>query len=62
MANIRRDVPIYIYVGTEDTLSTVADALLLRRSIYGIRKFLILEDFTHGSFTKMTAENYYFFE
>ena len=60
MANIRRDVPIYAYVGTEDNLSTVADAQLLRRSIYGIREFTILEDFTHGSFTTMTSENTYF--
>ena len=26
LTNIRRDVPIYVYVGTKDTLSTVADA------------------------------------
>lgn len=44
--NIRK-VPIILYVGTNDTFSTVQDAFYLIKNVATVQKMYVVENFDH---------------
>jgi hypothetical protein len=58
--DIDDSIPIHIYVGKDDDISTVKDAQWLRDSVKGVMKYQELDGFGHTDFLSVKFEKAWF--